>query len=422
MRYVWISLMLALLAGCSGEDTETPEAPATAQVAGQAEPAGEALSGEVLAHRYLIVDTHIDTPYRLYREPGDISVSFEGGQFDYPRAKAGGLDVPFMSIYIPAAVDEEGKAKERADELIELVEGIVEAHPEKFALAYSTDAVRENFAAGKISLAMGMENGGPIEGDLANVRYFHDRGIRYITLAHSKSNHISDSSYDDNKQWGGLSDFGKQLVPEMNRVGIMVDVSHISDDAFWDVLEITRVPVIASHSSARHFLPGFERNMSDEMLKALAENGGVMQLNIGSSFISQASRDSSDKRSDLLAAYLEEHGIEADSEEARTARERIYGENPYVYADLDVVLDHVDHVVNLVGIDHVGIGSDFDGVGDTLPVGFKDVGDYPNFVDGLLARGYSEADIEKILGGNLMRVWREVEEYAAHQMIKKSVR
>lgn len=411
MRYVWMSLLIVLAAGCSQEEATPPQATASRPP-----------TGEELAHRYLIVDTHIDTPYRLYREPGDVSVPFEGGQFDYPRAKAGGLDVPFMSIYIPASVDEAGNAKTRAEELIDLVEGMVDAHPDKFALAYGTDAVMENFEAGKVSLAMGMENGGPIEGDLANVRYFHDRGIRYITLAHSKSNHIADSSYDDNRQWGGLSDFGKKLVPEMNRVGVMVDVSHISDEAFWDVLEVTKVPVIASHSSARHFVPGFERNMSDEMLKALAENGGVMQLNIGSSFVSKASRESSDRRSDLLQAYLEENDIEPDSDAGRAAREKIWSENPYVYADLDDVLDHVDHVVGLVGIDHIGIGSDFDGVGDTLPKGFKDVSDYPNFIDGLLERGYSESDIEKILGGNLMRVWREVEGFAAHQMMKKSVR
>jgi len=320
--------------------------------------------------------------------------------------------VAFMSIYIPAEVDEAGNARQRADALIDMVEGIVSEHPDKFALAPDTRTVHENFKAGKISLAMGMENGGPVGGNLENVQYFHDRGIRYITLTHSKSNHISDSSYDDNRQWGGLSEFGKELVPEMNRVGIMVDVSHVSDKAFYDVLEVTEVPVIASHSSARHFIPGFERNMSDAMIHALADNGGVIQLNMGSTFINQASRNSHEKRNKLVEEYLEEHDIEPDSEEAEEVEQQIYEENPLDYATLEDGLDHIDHIVGLAGIEHVGIGSDFDGVGDTLPVGFKDVSDYPALIDGLLDRGYSKGDIQKILGANLMRVWRETEAYA----------
>jgi membrane dipeptidase len=263
---------------------------------------------------------------------------------------------------------------------------------------------------------MGMENGSPIEHDLSRVEYFRDRGIRYITLTHALSNNISDSSYDDNKHWGGLSDFGKQVVREMNRVGIMVDISHVSDDAFWDVMEITAVPAIASHSSARHFTPGWERNMNDEMIKRLAENGGVIMINYGSGFLVQKAREYGTNKREAYAAHLEESGVE-DSEDVQAAFNAEYEaeHGTYPYATLAQTLDHFDHVVNMVGIDHVGIGTDYDGVGDSLPISLKDVSSYPNLVQGLMERGYSEEDIRKVLGQNTLRVWREVEAYAAAQ-------
>jgi len=301
-----------------------------------------------------------------------------------------------------------------AEELINVVEGMVSAAPEKFAIALSPADVREHFANGLISLPMGLENGSPIEGDLANIKYLFDRGIRYITLAHGLSNHISDSSYDTNHQWNGLSEFGVEVVKEMNRLGIMVDITHVSDDAFWQVMEICAVPAIASHSSARHFTPGFERNMDDEMIKRLAENGGVIQINFGSSFLTEVAHKYGTGRwrgtDDFVAA-----NPQLDASEARAQFKQQYEteHGPFPYAALDDVLDHFDHVVALAGVDHVGIGSDFDGVGDSLPTGLKDVADYPNLVEGLLRRGYSEQDIRKILGENLLRVWGAVEEYAA---------
>ncbi|MFT5208330.1 MAG: membrane dipeptidase [Flavobacterium sp.] len=371
------------------------------------------LTGQALADKYLIVDTHIDVPWRLKKNMEDVGEATEKGQFDYPRAKEGGLNVPFMSIYIPASVDEEGGATALADDLIDLVENIVHAHPDKFALAATTTSIEENFKNGLISLALGMENGGPIAGDFKNLQHFYDRGIRYITLTHSKSNHISDSSYDENKRWDGLSEFGETLIPEMNRLGVMVDISHVSDAAFYDVIKISKAPVIASHSSVRHFVPGFERNMNDDMLLALAKNGGVMQLNIGSTFISEKSRASSNLTREMGKKYLEEHALDPDSKAGKAAIEKVKLEYPLFYASMDNVLDHIDHVVKLTSIDHIGIGSDFDGVGDSLPVGFKDVSDYPAFIDGLLSRGYSEVEIEKILSGNIMRVWREVELFAS---------
>lgn len=258
---------------------------------------------------------------------------------------------------------------------------------------------------------MGMENGSPIQGDLTNLVTFYERGIRYITLAHSQSNHISDSSYDIRRQWKGLSPFGKQLVSEMNNIGIMIDISHVSDAAFYQVLEITKVPVIASHSSMRKFTPGFERNMDDEMLKALAQNGGVIMINFGSGFVSPVARLWRDRMGEQRQALIDQFG--EDSEQVATFNQEYKKQNPYPFSTLEMVLDHIDHVAKTVGIDYVGIGSDYDGVGDSLPEGLKDVSTFPNLIQGLLDRGYNESDIEKILSGNVLRVWRSAEDYAA---------
>lgn len=363
-----------------------------------------------LAHEYLLIDTHIDVPYRIRDKWDDVSVATEGGDFDYPRAVEGGLDAPFMSIYIPASYEESGGSIQLAHELIDGMEALVARAPDKFAMAYSTDDIRQNKEKGLMSIALGMENGTPIEGDLDNLHMFYERGIRYITLAHSLSNHISDSSYDIRRQWDGLSPFGKKLVKEMNKVGVMVDVSHISDEAFYQAVEISQAPVIASHSSLRKYTPGFERNMSDDMLKALAKNEGVIQINFGSSFLAQQANRYRDMMKKRISAVKEQYG--ADSEEAKRRIADIEANNPYPYATLETVLDHIDHVKELIGVEHIGIGSDYDGVGDSLPVGLKDVSDYPNLVQGLLDRGYSEKEIQMILGENLMRVWKAVEDYA----------
>ncbi len=366
-----------------------------------------------IAQTSIIIDTHIDVPYRMQNEPADISAATDGGDFDYPRAVSGGLNVPFMSIYTSAKLEAEGQSRDAAEALIDGVETIVTGAPDKFAIARSTRDVRSQFEKGLISFALGMENGSPIEGELDNVRHFHDRGIRYITLTHSLSNHIADSSYDDNRQWNGLSDFGVEVVREMNRLGIMVDVSHLSDDAFWQVMQISEVPVVATHSSARHFTPDFERNMSSEMIKRLAEGGGVIQINFGSSFITHEARLYSSARSDEKDLFKAENPGLSDKEvEARIHPMYAQEHGPYPYATLEDVLNHFDHVVKLVGVDHVGIGSDYDGVGDSLPIGLKDVAAYPTLIEGLLRRGYGESDIRKILGENLLRVWDAAEAYA----------
>ena len=242
-----------------------------------------------IAKQYLITDTHIDVPYRLHDDWADVTRATEDGDFDYPRAVKGGLNLPFMSIYTPASMEEaDGTADasyELANRLIDSVEALVARAPNKFMMVSSVADAEKAMQSGRIGLAMGMENGSPVNHKLENIQFFADRGIRYITLAHGLSNHISDSSYDDNHQWNGLSLFGKDVVAEMNRVGMMIDVSHVSDDAFYQVIELSKAPVIASHSSPRHFTPGWERNMSDEMIQALAKNGGVIQINFGSGFL-----------------------------------------------------------------------------------------------------------------------------------------
>jgi len=368
-----------------------------------------------LAHTYIITDGHIDVPWRLNDGYEDLSVRTEGGDFDYIRAKEGGLDVPFMSIYVPSSYQETGGAKEKADSLIDLVHRIANDHPDKFEVAYSPNDGDRIFSQGKIALPMGMENGAPIEDDLNNVAYFHKRGIRYITLTHARDNLICDSSYDTTNTWGGLSPFGRRVVAEMNRVGIMVDISHVTDAVINQVLDMAKAPVIASHSSCRKFTPGWQRNMGDPEIKRLKENGGVIQINYGSSFVTQASQDKRQANTDKVAAYAKKNGLEQGDEQLKVYAKKVSKDNP-IYADITEVIDHIDHVVKLAGIDHVGIGSDYDGVGDSLPYGLKDVSSYPNLIYHLLKRGYSDEDIAKICYKNVWRVWREVERVAANSL------
>lgn len=383
----------ALLSGCAATSNNSA--------------ASQASTAQQLAQQYIIIDTHIDVPYRLHKDWEDVTAATKRGEFDYPRAQAGGLNAPFMSIYIPASYERSGGGYQLANQLIDSMEALAARAPDKFAMAYSTKDVVEQFGSGKVSLALGMENGTPINGKLENLQHFYQRGIRYITLSHSESNHIADSSYDLRRRWNGLSPFGKELVVAMNNIGMMIDISHVSDDAFYQAVEISKVPVIASHSSLRSYTPGFERNMDDDMIKALAKNGGVVQINFGSSFVTMMAN----QYGALRKAAAKQAGVADDDAFELAFRKK----HPYPFATLDTVLDHIEHVVKLVGIDYVGIGSDYDGVGDSLPVGLKDVASYPNLINGLLQRGYSNADIEKILSGNFLRVWREVEQYAAQQ-------
>ena len=316
-----------------------------------------------------------------------------------------------MSVYIPARY-QQGGSRKMADDLIDMVEGFARQWPDKFTLVRSSAELQGQFPQEKLALALGMENGAPIQGDLGALKRFYDRGIRYITLTHSKNNHICDSSYDSVRKWKGLSPFGRRVVQEMNRLGIMIDVSHISDQAFSQVMELTKAPVIASHSSSRFFTPGWERNMSDEMLLRLKNNNGVIQISFGSSFVSDEYRKKSKARQERVDRHLKSAKLDAAGQAAQQYVEEYFREHPLERADISDVVDHIDHVVRLIGVDHVGIGSDFDGVGDSLPNGLRSVSDYPNLIYALLRRGYSDQDIEKICSGNLLRVWSEVERAA----------
>ena len=368
-----------------------------------------------LAHKYIIADGHVDLPFRLKiknfrieREYMNIPIKSSVGDFDYERAKKGGLDAPFMSIYIPSSnqlLPDKGKAL--ADSLINMVRGIAENIPDKFALANTVADVEKNFKEGKLSLPMGMENGAPIGDDLKNLQYLYDRGIRYVTLTHSKDNQICDSSGDTTHTWNGLSPFGREVVKEMNRIGMMIDISHADDSTFYQVMKLTKAPCIASHSSARFFAPTVRRDMTDDMIKKLGENGGVMDINFYTAFLSNDVALQNKKLDSLLATK----GLKSSDSLAKPVISHFRTENPIPTTDVQTVANHIDHVVKLAGIDHVGLGSDYDGVGggDNLPDGLKDVSQYPNLLYELLKRGYTESDIEKICSGNFLRVWREVE-------------
>jgi membrane dipeptidase len=363
-----------------------------------------------LAQKYMIVDTHQDVPYRLMKKMEDISQRTEEGEFDYPRARRGGLDVVFMAVYVPAEYEDKGGAKAFAEQTIDITEGLADTWPDKFLMAGSVADVKKPFGGSKISIVMGMENGSPVEGNLDNLKYFYDRGIRYITLAHSKCNHICDSSYDEQRKWNGLSPFGREVVAEMNRLGMLIDVSHVSDKTFYQIMKFSKAAVVATHSSCRYFTPGWERNMDDEMIKLLAEKGGVIQINFGSIFVSEKINKAYQLRRKNVLEYIEANNLQG---EARDEYFKKYAkENPLGDADISDVVANIDHVVKLVGIEYVGLGSDFDGVSGQLPVGLKDVSCYPNLIYELLKKGYTEADIKKICADNFLRVWSDVERTA----------
>ncbi|HSD17273.1 MAG TPA: dipeptidase [Thermomonas sp.] len=366
-----------------------------------------------LAQDAIIVDTHIDAPGILMDKWADLGVEAKDREFDYPKSRAGGLDVAFMSIYTSPKHDADGSAWHVANQMIDGVEAAVQRNPGKFAILTSPRDVKRLLEGGRVLLPLGMENGAPLGDSLANVQFFFDRGVRYITLAHSANNRIADSSYALEKQWNGLSPFGREVVREMNRLGIMVDVSHLGDASAKEAIALSRVPVIATHSAFRHFTPDFERNISDEIARAVAARGGVVQVPFGTAFIDPAS--AADTQAHFRAinhfnvrnAELKEQGKPLQD---RAAFDKAWDEAyPPRASTLAQVLDQIDYGVKLLGIDHVGIGSDFDGVDGDLPPELKTVADFPHLVAGLQARGYKDADIRKILGGNLLRAWAAIE-------------
>jgi membrane dipeptidase len=365
---------------------------------------------EELAQKYMIIDTHMDVPYRLKKKMEDISERTAGGDFDYPRARKGGLDVAFMAVYVPAEYEGTGNAYKFADDTIDMIEGFSRTWPDKFVMARSVADVKKQFGWGGISLTMGIENGSCLEGNLANLKHFHDRGISYVTLAHSKANHICDSSFDPERKWNGLSPFGVKVVSEMNRLGMIVDVSHVSDDTFYQIIKLSKAPVVATHSSCRHFIPGYERNMSDEMIKLLAEKGGVIQINFGSIFIRRKVNREMEDLKKRMNEYIEAHNLEGQEKEDYI--EKFKREHLLQKVHVSDVASHIEHVIELVGVDYVGLGSDFDGVGDNLPEGLEDASCYPNLIYELLKKGRTEEDIRKICSDNFLRVWTEVERIA----------
>jgi membrane dipeptidase len=362
----------------------------------------------------LIADTHIDAPSELLKSWRDLCHETPDREFDAVKARTGGLDVAFMSIYTSPEDDAAGKARQKAHMEIDAVEAMAARCPDRFALITAPgDYLHLRGAEGRVLLALGMENGAPIGDDLAQLEAFRDRGVRYITLAHSHSNRIADGSYSLDRPWHGLSPFGEKVVAEMNALGIMVDVSHLSDESVEDVLRVSKAPVIASHSGMRHFTPDFERNLSDALARKIAAGGGVVQITFGSGFIDAKAA------ADTTAYFRELAKFQHAQTEAAQRGEPVKSvddfdaawdpAHPKPATTLSQVVDQVDYAIRLLGEDHVGIGSDFDGVSGALPDGLRSVADYPNLVQALRARGYSDATVRKVLGGNLMRVWKAVE-------------
>ena len=349
----------------------------------------------------MLFDGHNDLPWRL-REDGDIkfetldlSRRLTTGQTDIPRMREGGLKAQFWSVYIPS---EQPNPARTVTEQIDIVHRMVDRYPNDLEMAYSADDVERIVKGGKVASLIGIEGGIAIENDLAQLRAFHRLGARYMTLTHNSTLDWADAATDTPKH-GGLSPFGERVVREMNRLGMLVDISHVSPGTMDDVLRISEAPIIASHSSAFALAP-HPRNVPDDILKRLPENGGVVMVNFFSGFIvPEFARAMTAARAELKAKH-------PDAKEFSAAFESWFKANKLPRGTIGSVADHIDHIVKVAGIDHVGIGSDFDGI-TAWPVGLEDVSCYPRLTEELLKRGYSEGDVHKILGGNVLRAFRE---------------
>jgi membrane dipeptidase len=368
-----------------------------------------------LHDRAIVVDSHDDTTQRLlFDKTFDISVRHKDGNIDVPRMREGGLDALFFSIWVPSDVTGPPAVK-RALDLIDCVREAARLHPNDLMLATTAADVRKAAAEHRIAALMGMEGGHMIDDDVRLLRVYAALGVRYLTLTHFKNNNWADSS-TDTPAHNGLTALGKDIVRELNRLGMMVDISHVADKTFWDVIETTKAPVIASHSSARS-IANHPRNMTDDMMRALAKNGGVVMINYHAGFLSEEFRVASEKKSGNVVEAMAAMSKRCGGNEACTTleSERIdheamaKGELPKV--TWEKIVDHIDHAVKVAGADHVGLGSDFDGA--TMPLGMEDASKLPKITDALLKKGYSDGDIEKILGGNILRVMEQVERVAA---------
>ena len=366
----------------------------------------------------LIVDTHADTPQRFLDEGFDMGSTDpkDIGHISLDKARRGNLGAEFFSIWVDPQTNQGSFAK-RTFDLIDSVYQQADRHPDRMMMAFSTDDIDRAHKAHKLAALMGIEGGHSIENDIRLLRDYYRLGVRYMTLSWSNTNEWADSSgdIDDPKvqHHNGLTDFGKQVVLEMNRMGMMVDISHVADKTFWDVIATTKAPVIASHSSARA-LTDAPRNMTDDMLKAVARNGGVVQVNFFNGFIDENYRKAIQSQAKDQAAAVQKYMDELKSqgkpvnylEVDRIEREWLA---KIPRPPLKALIDHIDHVAKVAGIDHVGLGSDFDGVSGATPQGIDSAADLPKITQALLDRQYSAEDIRKILGGNLMRVFRAVE-------------
>jgi len=364
---------------------------------------------------YLSIDTHCDTPLDIMRSGFDLGEKHDKGCVDFPRMAEGGLDAEFLAAYIGQGPRDDSSTNQANLDILGIIDAIyknVEKNSAMAEIALSPDDAYRLKKVGKLSAFIGIENGYPVGKDISRIKQYYDLGARYITLCHSGNNDICDSSSDPKgPEHNGLSSFGEEVVKEMNRLGMMIDISHMSDGSFYDVLSVSKAPVIASHSSSRA-LCSSPRNLSDDMLLALKKNGGVIQICILSSYIKtpEPNPELEAKLAELKSKYGDFRAL-SDEERNQFRNERWEIMNNYrKLATVADVVDHIDHVVQVIGIDHVGIGTDFDGGGGVD--GCRSVAEMKNITIELLRRGYSKADIGKIWGGNTMRVFREVEKTA----------
>jgi membrane dipeptidase len=350
------------------------------------------------------VDTHLDTLQRVLIDDADLTKRLNYGHVDLPRLREGGVRAPFFALWVPTYY-QGSEAVRRTLELRDAAQRVFDRAPDQIELATNVRDIERITKAGKVAVILTVEGGHQIADDLAVLRIYHQLGIRSMTLTHFRNNHWADSS-TDKPEHNGLTDFGKQVVREMNRLGMIVDISHISDKTFYDTLEVTTKPVIASHSSCRA-LSDVPRNMSDDMIRALGRNGGVIGINFGPGFLNQ--KDAEALRRAITALSVPEvklTGKDLDDYSAKQIRAE-FAENAKNFSTLDDAVAHIDHVVKIAGIDHVGIGSDFDGISG-VPAGLEDISKMPALAAALLKKGYSEQDVKKVLGGNFLRVMRQV--------------
>ena len=348
-----------------------------------------------------VLDSHCDTPSQILRLR-NLSMDNDHAHVDFPKLKRGKVDGDFFALYVPASKGTD-EAYDYACRLLEGVERSVAENRDSAAFAVTVDQALDNKSKGLFSVFLGLENGSPLDDDINRVKYFYDKGVRYITLCHSLNNQICDSCAPKDKKWGGLSPFGKEVVAEMNRLGMLVDVSHVSDDTFYDVLEYSTRPVVATHSCCRA-LCDHPRNMTDDMIRALAEKGGVIQINFYPLFLdptfSGRLTGIAEKGETIEAEFIADPADQLK----RAAWNRIQDELQALdRPSYKLIADHIDHVVSLVGIDHVGIGSDYDGI-EVTPDGMEDISMMPVLFDELRSRGYSEKDLAKIAGENFFRI------------------